>query len=205
MTIDGKDYILIGCRQQLDAIQLDDGGTSLSNLISTRVKVNKGDADLGPNERIGERGSPTSYEYTRDGNYIVFRDIDMRVSAGYNHGATGDNLTDVETFPDEMLWNPLDFSGTMIGYKVKDAVSGTPGQLYNELRSLLNNLDADVWDGEDGGTDPITSVDNDDVSRDNYQEGWIYPHRPVISYVKVAVTELFGTTISVWGRRYIRS
>ncbi len=125
MTIGTTNYILIGNRQQLDAIQLDDGG----GIGSTRVKVYgpdgtyAGDADVGAGEALsnGRRGGvDTGLYYTKDGNYIVFRDIDMRVSATYDHS----DDTDVDSYGTDMLWKPLSFTGTMYGYKANSSLSG---------------------------------------------------------------------------------
>ena len=131
--------------------------TALISIDNTRDFYCTIDADgnWGP----GNLSEP-SLTYSRSGNYIVFRDIDMRVSYQYDISTK----TDVEDYPDAYLWRPLTFTGAMFGYKVSDADSGSEGALSSALETLRGA----------GTLQNASFVDKED-------------NRPEISYVKVGV------------------
>lgn len=139
--INGTKYILIGNEQQLRAI-----GTNKhvvdkvwrKHVLQEPTLEYGGDADLAQGERLKDEdyggllgshcgsdvnGDPdeqsdagTGLKYSSDANYIIFRDIDVSNTA----------------------WEPLMFSGTMLGSKAADtAVKG----------NLWENFDASATDG----------------------------------------------------------
>ncbi|MBQ7460526.1 MAG: hypothetical protein IJS72_04070 [Oscillospiraceae bacterium] len=78
-----------------------------------------------------ERSDPT-LSYTKNGNYIVFRDIDMRVHS--DEDMRGSN--DVEDSPP---WIPLMFSGKMYGIT---SPGGSVGTIRTEIVPVINGTDS---------------------------------------------------------------
>lgn len=139
--INGTKYILIGNEQQLRAIGSNKHVVDKvwkKHLGKDPTLVYGGDADLAQGERLknedygglldshcgsdvhgnpdGKSDAGTELKYSSDANYIIFRDIDVSNTA----------------------WEPLMFSGTMLGSKAADtAVKG----------NLWENFDASATDG----------------------------------------------------------
>ena len=68
----------------------------------------KGGYDLSATRRSSGSGP---LKYSKDANYIIFRDIDMRVHAN-------EDKRDSEVIEESPVWRPLMFTGTMIGAKI---------------------------------------------------------------------------------------
>lgn len=151
--IGGKTYILIGNEQQLRAIGsnkpvIDKVFGSISHDV-----VHPGDADLAPGEDLRKKpisevghcgaGADGSYdsqiaaqtglEYAYDANYIIFRDIDLSGSP----------------------WQPLMFSGTMLGAKAGDGAQAgnlwgsfdstrPDGMATDAARPVISNVDVHI-------------------------------------------------------------
>lgn len=151
--IGGKTYILIGNEQQLRAIGsnkpvIDKVFGSISHDV-----VHPGDADLAPGEDLqkkpisevghcgagvdgsydSQKAAQTGLEYAYDANYIIFRDIDLSGSP----------------------WQPLMFSGTMLGAKARDGAQAgnlwgsfdsthPDGMATDAVRPVISNVDVHV-------------------------------------------------------------
>lgn len=150
--INGTKYILIGNEQQLRAIGSNKHVVDKvwrKHLLGDPTLEYGGDADLAQGERLKNEdygglldshcgsdvhGNPdkqfdagTGLKYSSDANYIIFRDIDVSDAA----------------------WEPLTFSGTMLGAKAAD--TATKGNLWE-------CFDASVPDGLKADTDrPVIS------------------------------------------------
>ena len=185
-NIDGITYILIGNRQQLDAIQKDDGkdGSTTEAIkvyaASSDGTSYPGDADVNTGKnlygvsRSGYSGAvDTGYRYRKDGNYIVFRDIDMRAYAG----TQDDDLTntDVENYPDRMAWNPLSFTGTMYGFRIEDdgTDANKAGSLFGEngVQTLINGATVDEAHRPTISYVLVKDTDPSDAEHINYSDG----------------------------------